>query len=70
MQEAVETKRTESEVTLRLEGEKDRDLRESVFTHCVREGLTLLELREDTLSMEDIFLRLTTEEDHSKEAVA
>ena len=68
--ETAETKRTEAEVTLRLEGEKDRDLRETLFTHCVREGLTLLELREDTLSMEDIFLRLTTEEDHSKEAVA
>jgi len=68
--ETVETKRSELEVTLRLEGEKDRDLRETLFTHCVREGLTLLELREDTLSMEDIFLRLTTEDETSKEAVA
>jgi len=68
--EAVETKRTDAEVAFRLEGEKDRDLREALFARCVGEGLTLLELREDTLSMEDIFLRLTTEDVTSKEAVA
>ncbi len=70
MLQAAETRRTESEVSLRLEAEKERDLREPLFTLCVREGLTLLELREDTLSMEDIFLRLTTEDETTKEAVA
>jgi ABC-2 type transport system ATP-binding protein len=68
--ETVETRRTEAEVAFRLEGEKDRDLRETLFALCVRQGLVLLELREDTLSMEDIFLRLTTEDVASKEAVA
>jgi len=67
--EIVETARTEREVHLRIEGEKDHDLREALFTACVRAGLILLELKERTLSMEDIFLRLTTEEDHVKEAV-
>jgi hypothetical protein len=68
--EAIEeTGRTETEVRLRVEGEKDHDLREGLFTACVKAGLVLLELKERTLSMEDIFLRLTTEEEHVKEAV-
>jgi ABC-2 type transport system ATP-binding protein len=64
-----ETGRTEREVRLRVEGEKDHDLREDLFTACVKAGLVLLEMKERTLSMEDIFLRLTTEEEHVKEAV-
>jgi ABC-2 type transport system ATP-binding protein len=67
--EIAETARTEREVHLHIEGEKDHDLREALFTACVKAGLVLLELKERTLSMEDIFLRLTTEEDHVKEAV-
>jgi len=69
LEEIAETARTEREVHLHIEGEKDHDLREALFTACVKAGLVLLELKERTLSMEDIFLRLTTEEDHAKEAV-
>ena len=44
----------------RLESTPDQDLREAVFQTCARQGLPLLELRRDTLTLEDIFLKLTS----------
>lgn len=49
------------------------DLREAVFQTCARQGLPLLELRRDTLTLEDIFLKLTSddvEEEQGKEKEA
>ena len=43
----------------RLESAAGEDLREAVFQTCARQGLPLLELRRDTLTLEDIFLKLT-----------
>lgn len=46
----------------RLESAPDQDLREAVFQTCARQGLPLLELRRDTLTLEDIFLKLTSDD--------
>ena len=46
----------------RLESTPDQDLREAVFQTCARQGLPLLELRRDTLTLEDIFLKLTSDD--------
>ena len=43
-----------------LEGERDADLRESVFRLAVAHDWVLLELAEEKASLEDIFVRLTT----------
>lgn len=45
-----------------LEGDRDADLREPVFRTAVDRGWVLLELGEEKASLEDIFVRLTTEE--------
>lgn len=57
----------------RLESAAGADLREAVFQTCARQGLPLLELRRDTLTLEDIFLKLTSgdvEEEQGKEKEA
>ena len=44
-----------------------------MFQTCARQGLPLLELRRDTLTLEDIFLKLTSddvEEEQGKEKEA
>ena len=46
----------------RLESAAGEDLREAVFQTCARQGLPLLELRRDTLTLEDIFLKLTSDD--------
>lgn len=46
----------------RLESAAGEDLREAVFQTCARQGLPLLELRWDTLTLEDIFLKLTSDD--------
>ena len=46
----------------RLECAPGADLREAVFQTCAQGGLPLLELRRDTLTLEDIFLKLTSDE--------
>lgn len=46
----------------RLECAPGEDLREAVFQTCARQGLPLLELRRDTLTLEDIFLKLTSDD--------
>ena len=57
----------------RLESAAGEDLREAVFQTCARQGLPMLELRRDTLTLEDIFLKLTSddvEEEQGKEKEA
>ena len=46
----------------RLESAAGEDLREAVFQTCARQGFPLLELRRDTLTLEDIFLKLTSDD--------
>ena len=46
----------------RLESAAGTDLREAVFQTCARAELPLLELRRDTMTLEDIFLKLTSDE--------
>lgn len=46
----------------RLESAAGEDLREAVFQTCARQGLPLLELRRDTLTLEDIFLKLISDD--------
>lgn len=46
----------------RLECAPGEDLREAVFQTCAQEGLPLLELRQDTMTLEDIFLKLTSDD--------
>ena len=51
----------------RLECAPGADLREAVFQTCAQGGLPLLELRRDTLTLEDIFLKLTSDEGEREE---
>jgi len=46
-----------------LDAEKDRDLRAEVARKIVENGLSLLELKSRSLSLEDVFLKLVTEEE-------
>ena len=46
----------------RLEAAEGTDLREAVFRVCAREDLPLLELRRDAMTLEDIFLKLTSDD--------
>ena len=50
------------EVGLRLEQKEGSDLREAVFRACVQADLSLLELRPETVTLEDVFLRLTADD--------
>jgi ABC-2 type transport system ATP-binding protein len=60
--EAVEEiKREENVMSLRVFS--DKDIREEIFRFCVEENLILLELVEESASLEDIFLKLTGKED-------
>jgi hypothetical protein len=45
-----------------------RDVREDVFKLAVARGWTLVELRADAMTLEDIFARLTTQEAGEKAA--
>ena len=47
---------------LRLEQAPGADLRETVFTRCAQEGLPLLELRRNAITLEDLFLQLTADD--------
>ena len=51
-----------------LEAQPGRDLRAAVFRCAVDHGWTLLELTEEKASLEDIFVRLTTQRRHSGHA--
>lgn len=50
------------ETSLIIKNEKNADLRERAFQCCVDAGLPILELRLNRLTLEDIFLKLTTED--------
>ncbi|HPR64080.1 MAG TPA: ATP-binding cassette domain-containing protein [Thermoanaerobaculia bacterium] len=52
----------EEEISFTIEAAPGHDLREILFSTAVDRGWTLLGLREESVSMEDIFLRLTTQE--------
>ena len=47
--------------SFRLEQRPGADLREAVFACCAEAGLPLLELRRDAITLEDLFLRLTSD---------
>ena len=47
--------------SFRLDAEEEADLREAVFRACAQTGLPLLELRRDQMTLEDIFLALTSD---------
>ncbi|MDD3643098.1 MAG: ATP-binding cassette domain-containing protein [Candidatus Krumholzibacteria bacterium] len=47
-----------------VESAPDRDLREEIARRIVGAGLPLLEIYSEELSLEDIFIRLVTEEEH------
>ena len=44
-----------------IEGKPGRDLRRDLFALCSRKGMPILALRNTDLSLEDVFLRLTSE---------
>ena len=48
--------------SFRLEAEEGADLREAVFRAFARSDLPLLELRRDAMTLEDIFLKLTSDD--------
>ena len=54
--------REEGCCALRLEQAPGADLRETVFTRCAQEGLPLLELRRNAITLEDLFLQLTADD--------
>lgn len=57
-----EFQRKPGEISFRIETQKGKDLREDLFRLALKQNWILLGLQESTLSMEDVFVRLTTEE--------
>ncbi len=57
------------EATFRLTVDSGADVRAEVSAACARDGLPLLELRSVDVSLEEVFLRLTTEEASAHELV-
>ncbi len=62
----VEVSLADSLTILEIETETERDVREEIFQRIVEEKGIILEFRPVEISLEDIFLRLTTREHHSK----
>ncbi|MBX3279510.1 MAG: ABC transporter ATP-binding protein [Acidobacteria bacterium] len=58
----VETRGDDAPLAVTVESEQGRDLRAGIAAGLVGAGFELLELRGVSLSLEDIFLQLTTEE--------
>lgn len=58
----VETRGDDAPLAATIESEQGRDLRAGIAAGLVGQGFELLELRGISLSLEDIFLQLTTEE--------
>ncbi|MCW5968049.1 MAG: ABC transporter ATP-binding protein [Blastocatellales bacterium] len=58
----VETRGDDAPLAITVESEQGRDLRAGIAAGLVGAGFELLELRGVSLSLEDIFLQLTTEE--------
>ncbi|MBU5434635.1 ABC transporter ATP-binding protein [Pseudoflavonifractor sp. MSJ-37] len=52
----------EGAAAFRLKQSPDCDARESLFQACAGAGLPILELRRDRMTLEDIFLRLTSDD--------
>jgi len=61
---------TTGEGRWQLDCEADQDLREPIFRAAVENGWTLLELVQETASLEDVFVRLTTHEQGRDQAPA
>ena len=57
-------------MTYIIESKKDRDVRKDVAAAVVRHNWGLLELRPVDLTLEDVFVRLVTEETEHKESAA
>ncbi len=45
---------------LEIESQRGHDVREKIFSTAVQQGWTLLELRRETRSLEDVFREYTT----------
>lgn len=58
----VQSKGKEDEVSYIIEADKDLDVRKPIFHKLAQNGYPILELRSLGLSLEEIFLQLTTEE--------
>jgi ABC-2 type transport system ATP-binding protein len=56
---------TRGEYTLHLDCAKDADPRAEVAELCVKEGFGLLGLAQESISLEDAFVRLITKENHN-----
>ena len=56
--------------TLEVHGEKGHDVRRDIAAAVVKRGWGLLELRQVRMSLEDVFLDLTTQEEEEEAAVA
>ena len=60
--EQLETQaETPEEISCTLEAPREHDLRRPIFNLCKERGLALLELQMASLSLEDVFRKLTTE---------
>jgi ABC-2 type transport system ATP-binding protein len=60
----------DSLVTAEIESESGADLRAQIASQVVKKGFDLLEMRAINLSLEDIFMQLTTEEQSEEKAEA
>ena len=59
-----------SVTTLEVHGERGRDVRRDIASAVVNRGWGLLELRQVRMSLEDVFLDLTTQEEEEEAAMA
>lgn len=59
---------TDGRCRFQIEGELKRDIRSDLARAVVESGWGLLELQSETMSLEDIFLKLTTAEDVEKQS--
>jgi ABC-2 type transport system ATP-binding protein len=67
---AVSEENVDGETRLRLECETGADPREDVFHAAVARGWTLRELLRESLSLEDVFVRLTRHEEPAPESAS
>ncbi len=64
----VEAEPQEALLAVTVESQTERDLRSQIAAHVIGSGFELYELRTETLSLEDVFRQLTTEEKPTPEA--
>jgi ABC-2 type transport system ATP-binding protein len=67
---AVSEENVDAETRVRLECEAGADPREEVFRAAVARGWTLRELLRESMSLEDVFVRLTRHEEATPEAAS